>query len=113
MNKTVPVFWGEPGDPERRLIGSASVDPNTCEVEVTLDDRQSGLRRRLGGPSISFSIHDALPSHTRLAPDAIIRTISAEPSEAELNARIDRLHGPGASAALDAALKDGSIFNDG
>ena len=28
------------------------------------------------------------------------------------NEQIDKLHGPGASAALDAALKDGSVFSD-
>lgn len=30
----------------------------------------------------------------------------------ELDRQIDRLHGPGAAAALDAAIADGSIYGD-
>jgi hypothetical protein len=31
---------------------------------------------------------------------------------AELNRKIDEMHGPGAAAAIDAAIADGSIFGD-
>lgn len=34
-------------------------------------------------------------------------------NEVRVNTRIDFLHGPGASAAIDRAYADGSIFSDG
>lgn len=38
--------------------------------------------------------------------------MSEDEHNAKLNAAIDQLHGPGAAAALDAAIADGSIFGD-
>jgi hypothetical protein len=42
------------------------------------------------------------------APREGERTVAME----DLDEEIDRLHGPGAAAALDAALEDGTIFSD-
>jgi hypothetical protein len=37
--RTVPLYWGEPGDPNRRIIGEAVVDLDTGLMEGTIDEQ--------------------------------------------------------------------------
>lgn len=70
--KTAPLYWGEVGDPNRRIIGEIEIDLETGEGEGTIE-----------------------------SPEKM----------AALDAQIELMHGPGAVAALDAAIADGSIFS--
>lgn len=111
MRSTIPLYWGERGDPNRRVVGSAEVDTESGEIlmTVTEDQAQESLKMT-AHMNLRAVLSDSLPPHTVLAPGA---TLSVEPTDEDiLDAQIERLHGPGAVEALNIAIADGSIFSE-
>jgi hypothetical protein len=77
--------------------GESTEEERTDGYYMTLD-----MFEQMGKPDI-ISVEVVPGDSLNLNPEQGIEAI---------NRQIDRLHGPGASAALDAAIADGSIFND-
>lgn len=107
MRKTIPLYWDPQDGTERVLIGSTQIDEVTYDIVSTVTDPK--FIDRLGSPMLYATLGNMMPPGYKLASNA---KISVHGSEAELNERIERLHGPGAVEALDAAIADGSIFSD-
>lgn len=69
-------------------------EPSTDPYDVRGWQEFINAGYRTGRPGLEHFIPDTIP----------------DPTPAELDERIERLHGPGAVAAIEAAFADGSIF---
>jgi hypothetical protein len=88
-------------------------DPTHADVCPPIPDPQ----RDLAGWSTAINLgyepgKPGIENWEPLTDDAPLDARIADAVHHAQNAQIDRLHGPGAAAALDAAIVDGSIFGE-
>lgn len=87
---------------------TAEENPATTVAETVTVPRATGdALKPFEAPPVPSQPVDASPD-----PELAAEPVDAAVDTSELDARIDALHGPGAAAALDEAIADGSIFSD-